>query len=1009
MTTLHISLLGPLQVTVDGNPITHFQTDAVQVLLAWLAVQQGEMLRRDEVAGVLAPDRDNRLALKNMRNMLVRLRDVLGDREVEPPFLLIDRKAVGLSEGAHVWVDSAEITHHHNHIQSHPHDQLAHCPDCLDRLEKIAALYRGDMLAGLHFPSDIWDEWLLAQRAHFRQLTLWALAALTEARALRGEWALAQAAAQQQLRHEPWLESAHLEVMQALAMQGDRRAALAQFQQCKTLLWEELGVEPATETSAFAARLQTDETPKPTAHPLPPTPTPLIGRAAELGLIADKLKADRLLTIIGVGGAGKTRLAIDGAARWVGPVAFVDLTLAATPGQVDLVFAAALDLTLSGRTAPRDELIAHLESRDLLLLCDNAEHLLADGDSLTELLSAILAGCPDVRLLVTSRLPLNLAQEVRLPLDGLAWPDEAALPTQPLANYPALQLLRARIGGGDSAENLPHLRRICQLVDGLPLALEMVAGWGALLSWPEVVAELERGLDLLSSERRDLPPRQRSMRAVFEQSWVRLASEDQALLAKLSVFAGKFEREAALAVTDCSLLRLLRLCERSLLRRVVVGDETWFELHPLVRQFSAEKLTSPPLEATSHQTNQAHADHYASLLKAQEQHLNTPAMAATFSAIARRSANINRAWAWLIAHDGVEQLTGALQTLHHYWIAGGHFVAASDLLTQALAQLREDCVGLRVRLLTLLGQCELGMGRHVISAEHLEQSLVLNRLVEDSDSLLLAHQLLGTVRKRQGRAADALAQYRFALSVAETMDDPVNVGNAQLSLGGGLVNQADWADAEPLLLSARSIFETAGYTWGLTYVSDLLGQLYFFMSDLVKAESHLREAVELAATHNFVQAQAGAAIWLGRVLQADSRFDEAIQLQRGSVALFESVDDRHGVADAQQRLGVTLQAAGYEVEGATLLQQSLSAALSLNAVPLILRVLYHLDDRLLVRALIYVHISAETELIRAITAQPDFDHIKTWLTRNDPPPFHLLFEAAQSHCRDATGGIEPNK
>ncbi|MEZ4662977.1 MAG: BTAD domain-containing putative transcriptional regulator [Caldilineaceae bacterium] len=270
MTTLHISLLGPLTVTIDNQPAA-FRTDAERALLAYLAMHQGISLRRDTLAGLLSPDRGDSGA-------------DLSAQPLDPPALRwamrrlpalvcgrpqTDRTA----HGDDIVIDAPRFARLLDIVENHPHRQLAGCPTCLARLEEAVHLVRGELLAGLNFPSDTWEAWLLAQREHVQQRALAAMTWLREARMEQGEWPAVLAVAQQQLALEPWLEAAHRALMQAYAQLGDRNAALAQYEQCAQLLWDELGVEPEEETTALFQMLKNEDTEEPLATRHPPLAT----------------------------------------------------------------------------------------------------------------------------------------------------------------------------------------------------------------------------------------------------------------------------------------------------------------------------------------------------------------------------------------------------------------------------------------------------------------------------------------------------------------------------------------------------------------------------------------------------------------------------------------------------------------------------------------------------------------------------------------------------------------
>src|SRR5690606_5536847 len=285
--------------------------------------------------------------------------------------------------------------------------------------------------------------------------------------------------------------------------------------------------------------------------------------------------------------------------------------------QVAPAIAKALGCPLSGPADPAQQVVNYLAGRELLLLLDNLEHLLtpAEIDQVDALLLRLLTSAPGLKLLVTSRQPLRLKEEWVLEVEGLTLPPEVGA-AEPLAASAVTlfeqQAQRVQANFKITPANQAEVIRLCRLLEGMPLALELAAAWTPLLTCAEITAEIERDLSFLRAAARNRPDRQRSLRAVFESSWERLAPAEQAVLAKLAVFSGAFQRAAAIAVSGASLPALLTLAGQSLLRRDAGGR---YDMHELLRQYAAEKLASEP--ASLAETEARHSRYYLGLLAAQ--------------------------------------------------------------------------------------------------------------------------------------------------------------------------------------------------------------------------------------------------------------------------------------------------------------------------------------------------------------------------------------------------------
>ena len=350
-------------------------------------------------------------------------------------------------------------------------------------------------------------------------------------------------------------------------------------------------------------------------HNLPTFPTSFIGRAeeiAELGSLLDNPDC-RLLTLVGPGGIGKTRLAVEIARtkleNFPDSVYFVPLQPLQVPDQVLAAVIDALPLQVSDD--PKQDLLNYLREKRLLLVLDNFEHVLESA----ALVSDILTAAPHVCVLATSREVMRLQREWVRYVAGLTWPDDASS-RQHNEHYSAVDLFADRAWRLNStfslADERKHVIRICQLLEGMPLALELAAGWIDTLPCAEIAAEIEQDLSILASDTRDMPDRHRSMRAVLDHSWQRLTVAEQAVFPKLSVFRGGFEREAAEQVAGATLRILSDLVRKSWLR--MSGGR--YDIQEVLRQYAHEGLLAA---RDSDATLAAHCRYYAAFMQQRAQ------------------------------------------------------------------------------------------------------------------------------------------------------------------------------------------------------------------------------------------------------------------------------------------------------------------------------------------------------------------------------------------------------
>ncbi|HSL42335.1 MAG TPA: tetratricopeptide repeat protein [Anaerolineales bacterium] len=594
----------------------------------------------------------------------------------------------------------------HGHVRSASVPHL--CKECQTALQAAAALYKADFLQAFSLPdSSAFEEWQFFQSESLRQNLAEALEHLIHQFTYTGTYSTGIELGQRWLALDRLHETAHKQLMILYALNGQQAAAIRQFEECARILQEELGAQPETDTlNVYEAirqkkiheflevsketRASTGVEPgleKPiSARPvlsnnLPVPPTPFVARENELIETTRLLKEPtcRLLTLLGPGGSGKTRLALqiatsvakDADEQFKDGIWFVSLapltdsqSIAGTINEV---------LQISGfikGSDIREKLLGHLRGRHTLLVLDNFEHLL--GTESIELVSDILSAAPHAQILVTSRERLNIEGEYIFQVEGLEVPAETAALSNPEAEpgapvFGALQLFeqcarRVQPAFKISKENFLPITRICRDVQGMPLAIELAAAWLQVLSPEEISREIERSLDFLESSWRSLPDRQRSLRAVFDSSWALLDKQSQPILKALSVFRTSFTREAAQAIAGASARTLLDLANKSWVQRTSNGR---YQIHELLRQYTFEKLQKE--KASFDQVKKQFCEYYADFSFSLWQMLKGPDPARAFVEAENEFENMRTAWLLLISNNSVEAaVERMLPILFHY-------------------------------------------------------------------------------------------------------------------------------------------------------------------------------------------------------------------------------------------------------------------------------------------------------------------------------------------------------
>lgn len=628
----------------------------------------------------------------------------------------------------------------------------------------------------------------------------------------------------------------------------------------------------------------------PTAPPLQLTPPPapwtvLVGRAAELAELA-RLLADpecRLITLIGPAGVGKTRLAIEAARSATFPdgVAYAALEGVASAELLPLALAEAVGLPLAGPRDPAAQLAAHLRERRMLLVLDNIEHLAGSSALLAELLQA----AAQLRLLVTSRERLGLRGEWLFALEGL--------PLE-VSGGAALDLFTAharRVRGGKPlpAADLPAAAQICRLVEGTPLAIELAAGWTRALSCGAIAAEIARTLDFLSAETRDLPPRQRSMRAAFESAWELLAEDERTHLRRLAVFAGGCDLPAAMAVAGVGPAALTALLDRSLIRR---GRDGRYAIHALLHQFAAERLAADPAAPA---VRARHSCYFAERLGAALPHLRGPDQDAALAALLADVDNLRLAWGWIVAaQDGelAAQAFKALWYLHEIrgWQREGATLFGAAVESWGAAD------AIRAELLAAHGWFLLRSGRHAAAKAPLEQSLALARALEAQPTVATALDYLGLLDLFAERYTAARALLEESLSIHRTIGNAWGEAFALGYLGLIAARLGDLVQARPLLDAALHLMRALGDRRGTASCLLFLGGTLAVSGAPDEAEDRLRECLALAGRVGDRWNVAAALGYLGAVAQARGALEEADYLLHEGAALMQALGDPWGEA-----------------------------------------------------------------------------------------------------------------
>lgn len=841
---LQLYLLGPPQVELNGAPLT-FSRRKVLALLSYLAVN-GVAQPRDKLAALFWPEYGQRAARKALRRDLSLLKQAL-----DGLWLVVEGDSVGLRTG--YWLDVL-----------HFEQQAADGADDSSAVAAAVALYRDDFLAGFSLAdAPDFDDWQRFQSESLRHTLAATLERLTNRLATEREYEAAISYARRWLALNVLHEPAHYQLMQLYAQAGQVAAALRQYETCVATLAAELGLAPGAESTALYEQIRSGaltatpaNAPLPTRHHLPIQTTSFVGRKRELAEIRRFLLEEpscRLLNLVGPGGVGKTRLALAAAeqmnAAFADGAFFVSLAPVSDPAGIVPAIAEALRLVFYGSTGPKDQLLDYLCKRQLLIIADNFEHLLSSA----ELLAEILRRAPEVVLLVTSRERLCLQEEWVYDVRGLPIPSDAPDErTQDLADNSAMQLFIQRAKQAEtyfdpSDAELGPIRRICKLVEGMPLALELAAAWVHVLSCREIALEIENGIEFLTTSKRNLPERHRSLEAVFERSWQLLNHEQQRVFAMCSVFRGGFSRAAVVAVTNAVLATLAALVDKSLLHREATGR---YVIHELARQFAQKKLASFSGSALP-ATRTAHTSYFLQWVNTQERALFGAQSQVALLQIQTDLENVHCAWRWACSCHEIELITTALEPLTRFYKLAALVHSGEQLFAATFDQLqfgpldspqRRLCLW-RVRfyqaeMLYLLARYE--QANAIVGAVY-RQGLAENDLTLQAQAQIL----LGQIAYKLGRIEKARQCFEQGQSLCAQLNNDRLLAHALDNFGNILhiLKEQDYGQAYHD--QACQIAREHGDDWALaTYLSNL-GWMYYDRWEPERALAHFEQSLAL--------------------------------------------------------------------------------------------------------------------------------------------------------------------
>ncbi|MFO7538916.1 MAG: BTAD domain-containing putative transcriptional regulator, partial [Chloroflexota bacterium] len=902
----------------------------------------------------------------------------------DKPWLLRQAGTLQWNPAAAYWLDVAEF------------ERLS---GGADYLSKAVALYSGDLLPELD------EVWLLPHRERLRNQFFATLSRLVARCHVRRDLAQAIAYAQQALTHDPLREEMVRWLLRLYYETGDRAAALQLYRHFTQLLEKELDVPPLAETVAVYQAI-IDNAPFPEIgrqtpvaitppHNLPAQLTPFFGRALDLLALQEMLTTPqamvRLLTLTGPGGSGKTRLALETAVRLLSDQAphfpdgifFVDLAAVTEPELVAATIAEIVGMKERGDHPLVEDLKEYLSSRYMLLLLDNFEQVVAAAPQIAELLAA----APGLKIVVTSRIPLQVYGEHEYPVPPLPLPDLSPdRPASPLP--PAVQLLeyaavslfvaRARAANPDftlTPENAPLVVEICTRLDGLPLAIELAAARSKHFSLAGIRAGLADSLSFLASRAGNIPVRQQTMQATIAWSYNLLAEDERELFAYLAVFSGEFTLDAAIAVitgvpegglpefegqgsvtsyqsaeeTAVAIKAgLTSLVDKNMVRQVAPeGDENQprFCLLFVLREYALERLAQvPAVDAL----RQHHAHYYLALAEAALAQLHTPEQAGWLKRLNKARENLRTALTWFLEQSfrQANREAGArlVKALAPFWQRRGRINEVRNWLEQVFVAAGPLSPMLQLRLFNLTGWLAQLQGDYTVAKQFHDEALALAQGQEDIYHVAKTLQFLGTAAGRQGDYGQAEAILSESLALYRQSDKVTANELAPLINNLAIIARrlGEYSRASVLLEECLAMAQATGSRSFIASALGNLGVLATQQENYARAASYHRQSLELrqgagdkVGIKNSLGNLAELAVAVGAYLRAARLYaasDTLLHTMHTSRTDDEQADFDRDLAIIQQNLGEAAFTAAWAVGSAMTLDEAVAYALQPESV-----------------------------------------------------------------------------
>jgi predicted ATPase/DNA-binding SARP family transcriptional activator len=932
MSRLALHLLGPPRFQLDETAI-QIPRRKVAALLIYLAVT-AKAHSREVLIDLLFPKQSRSRARGDFRNTLSVLKKSIGNSRI-----MITGSTIFLNTEGDLWVDVHEFS-------ALVAGQSLEIPVPHERVQALTAavqLYRGDFLSGFYLRDSVgFDEWQFLEQEDLRRDYASALQQLVMLLEDRGDLKTAINYGRRWLAFDPVEEAAHRQLMRMYTAAGNRTLALRQYEKCREILSKELGEDPEEETEELVRAIRAHGTIRihKSRHEdhqnnLPVESLPFIGRETELKrLIATLIKKEvRILTLTGAGGTGKTRLAVEAAARMVDRfehgVFFVDLLRARAPSEVIPAIAGALDVREPiGHGVSLPAIVkGYLRNRRILLLLDNFEHVCSAASRVAQLISS----SPGLKVLVTSRERLHIRGEVEQQIPPLEIPKVGDdLDSRSLMEIDSVRLFAQRAAAANPGfsltdQNAPAVAEICRHLDGLPLAIELAASRLNILTSRELLPMLTDRLELLRERSSNRPLRHQTLCSAIDWSYNLLDEHEKRFFTDFSVFSGGCGFQAVEKVCGAPDLdeesRLLdtlaSLVEKSLVRQEIVDGYSRFSMLETIGECARTRLGD---SSEAGKLRSRHADYYLNMALEAEPELHGPDQLRWLDRLEQESGNLHIALSRFLQERQIKQALQLAASLKWFWYRYGHFSEGQSWLERTLdAAPSAKYPVLRAKALNALGWIRFTQGNWSDARDRYHQSLKL--LLDEGDRLGEGATLsdLGVAERWLGNRSVGDRYCVQAVEIAREVGDPLQISLALIWAYATTGGKFDGFSPKAELEEAVKISRRLGNLWGVSHGLNGLGDLLCEMKRYNEARPRYEEALRGFRKLKDRWMTAWTLEGLGMTLSGLGDYCSAIGSLKQGLSLFHCLGDRGNTVYMLARLGMAARAAGHHRQAARIL------------------------------------------------------------------------------------------